>query len=143
LGGQNKIFDMETSRPQGWLGAALVAGVAYVLIGRLFALPAEHVQMWRLAAWVASAVVYATHIGYEKFGLGSPSRSTALHAALAVAMGAFLLAVAGMLHSLASASETSRLWLLALVVWPAVTAVPAFLLAIVAAMALGRFQRSN
>jgi len=115
-----------------WFRVALLAGITYFVIGRLFAWPTSYVQMWRLAAWVASAVLYTMHVWYEYFRTGSSSRSTALHVAVAVAIGAFLLAVAGMLHAVTSASGMRATWLLALVVWPAVTAVPALCLGIVA-----------
>jgi len=71
----------------------LVAG-AYVAIGVVFAALAQsaggdQVRLWRLAAWVASAVVAAAQIWYEHYRMGSSPRPTALHAAGAVALGAF------------------------------------------------------
>lgn len=63
------------------------------------------------------------------------------YVALAVAIGAFGLAVAGMVRSLPTGSGVRPLWLLALVLWPAVTAVPAFLVAWIAGAALTRFPR--
>jgi hypothetical protein len=134
---------METSDRQRSLRAGLIVGVTYFLIGRLFALPADHVQMWRMAAWVCSAAVYTTHIGFETFTVHSSRRWTALHVALAAACGALLLAVAGMLHALGSASGLRATWLLALVIWPAVTAVPAFLVALVVGMVLQRLRDSD
>jgi Kef-type K+ transport system membrane component KefB len=131
------------ARSQGWLIVALSAGIAYLLIGRLFAVPAEHVQVWRLAAWAACSVVYIAHLAYEHGRLRSPVGSAALHAAIAVAMGGFLLALAGMLRSWAATSHIRPTWWLALVVWPAVTAIPAFLVALVAGMLVQRFWRSR
>jgi hypothetical protein len=132
---------MDASRRRAWVRAALLIGVFYFLVGRVFAWPATHVQLWRLAAWVVSGGAYAAHIGYEHFGLRSSPRSTALHVAAAVAIGALGLAVAGMIHSLSTTSTVRPVWLLALVLWPAVTAVPAFLGAFVAAVVLQRFPR--
>ncbi len=126
------------SRPQAWIRAALLLGLIYFLIGRLFALPANHAHAWRLAAWMVSAAAYAAHIAYEHFRLRNSARLAALHVAVAVAIGAFLLAVAGMINSLSTASAIRPAWLLALVAWPAVTAVPAFLVAIVAGAILPR-----
>jgi hypothetical protein len=95
--------------------------------------------MWRLAAWVVSAAVYAAHIGYEHFRLGNSPRATALHAALAVAVGAFLLAVAATVRAVTVPSHAPyRQYLLALVAWPLVTAVPAFLVALAVAALLAR-----
>jgi hypothetical protein len=133
---------VDASRRQEWIRAALLLGVVYFLIGRVFALPADHVHAWRLAAWMVSGVAYVAHIGYEHFKLRSSPRSTAVHVAVAVAIGAFALAVAGMIHSLSTASTIRPAWLLALLIWPAVTAVPAFLGALVAGAVLQRLPQS-
>ncbi|HET9012696.1 MAG TPA: hypothetical protein VFN38_12815, partial [Gemmatimonadaceae bacterium] len=124
----------------GWVRAALLAGVVYFLIGRVFALPVSHVQAWRLAAWLLSGCVYAAHIGYERFGLRTPNRPAALHVAAGVAFGAFALAVAGMIHSLSTTSAIRPVWLLAIVLWPAFTALPAFVGAFVAGARLRRVK---
>jgi lysylphosphatidylglycerol synthetase-like protein (DUF2156 family) len=133
---------MDASRRQ-WIRAALLVGVVYFLIGRAFAAPVTNVHAWRLAAWMLSGVAYATHIWYEHFRLRNSPRSIALHAAAGVAIGAFALAVAGMIHSLSTTSSIRPVWFLALVAWPAFTAVPAFLGAFVAAAILRRLPRSS
>lgn len=133
---------MDTSRRHAWLRAALLVGAAYFLIGRVFALPSDNVRVTRLAAWMLSGLAYAAHIGYEHFRLHSAPRLTALHVATAVAIGGFALAVAGMIHSLSTTSSIRPAWLLALVLWPAITAVPAFLGAIVVGAVLTRISRS-
>lgn len=133
---------MDASRRQAWVRGALLVGVVYLLIGTVFAWPANHVRMWRLAAWVVSGGAYAAHIGYEHFRLHNSPRLIALHASVAVAIGAIAFAVAGMIHSLSTASGIRPAWLLALVIWPAVTAVPAFLSALVAGAVLARLPRS-
>ena len=132
---------MDEIRRQSWVRTALLVGVAYFLIGRVFAAPTNHTSVWRLAAWVVSGVAFAAHIGYEHFSLRHAPRSTALHTALAVALGAFALAVAGALHSLLTTSAIRLSWLLAFVAWPLVTAVPAFLVALVAGAVLARLPR--
>lgn len=97
--------------------------------------------MWRLAAWVASAVVAAAHIWYEQSRFRNRPLITALHVALAVGLGAFLLALMAMVHaSMVLSHAPYWQYLLALVVWPIITAVPAFLVALVAATILGRFS---
>jgi hypothetical protein len=98
--------------------------------------------MWRLAAWGVSAVVYAAHIGYEQFRMDSSPRATALHTAVAVAIGAFGLAVAANVHEVWVASSYRRSLAVALVAWPALVAVPAFVVALVAAVVLARTRRS-
>jgi hypothetical protein len=128
------------SRNQAWVPAALLVGVVYFVVGRVFALPTNRAHAWRLAAWAVSAVVYAAHIGYEHFKLRSSTGVTALHVALAVAIGAIGLAAAGMIHSLSAASAFRPIWVVALVAWPAITAVPAFLVAIVIANLLNRLR---
>ncbi len=115
----------------------------YFVVGRVFARPTDHVHEWRLAAWVVSGVAYATHIGYEHFRLRTSPGVTALHVALAVAIGAIGLAAAGMIHSLSTASAFRPIWLVALVAWPAITAVPAFLVGLVVAAMLRRVPRER
>jgi len=122
----------------------MLVAVAYAAIGIVFAalaVDANHVRVWRLAAWVASAVVAAAHIWYEQYRLGSSPRPTALHAAGAVALGAFGLALAANVHWLVAGTHGQRPPLLALPVWPVVTAVPAFLAALAVAAVLARFGR--
>jgi hypothetical protein len=133
---------MDASRRQAWVRAALLVGAAYFLIGRVFALPSDNVRVSRLAAWMLSGLAYAAHIWYEHFRLRNSPRLTALHVATAVAIGGFALAVAGMIHSLSTAPAIRPAWILALVLWPAITAVPAFLGALVAAAVLTRVSRS-
>lgn len=128
---------------RNWIRAALLLGAVYFLVGRLFALPASHVHAWRLGAWMVSGLAYAAHIAYEHFRLRSSPRSSALHVAVAVAIGALALALAGMFHSLSAGSTLRPTWLLALLLWPAFTAVPAFLGALVAGVAFRRMTRGE
>jgi hypothetical protein len=121
-----------------------LVGVVYLVAGLAFATlagGAASAQLrvtWRLAAWVVSAVAFAAHIRYEHVRLRSSPRITALHAALAVALGAFGLAVAATVHAQA-VSSIRPAYALALVLWPVLTAVPAFIVALaVAALAAGR-----
>src|SRR6266566_2301179 len=124
-----------------WVRAMILVAVAYVAIGIVFAAlaaDANHVRLWRLAAWLTSAAVAAAHIGYEHYRLRSSPRPMALHAAGAVALGAFGLALAANVHWLVAGTPGQRAPLLALPVWPVITAVPAFLgaLAVAAVLAL-------
>ena len=135
---------MDGSGRRLWLRALMLAAVAYAAIGIVFAaLPADahHVRVWRLAAWLASAVVAAAHILYEQYRLRSSPRATALHAAGAVALGAFGLALAANVHWLFAGTHGQRPPLLALPVWPVITALPAFVAALVVAAVLARFSR--
>ena len=130
---------MGESPRQSWVRTAVFLGVGYALVGIVFAVPATHMQAWRLAAWVVSAIGYAAHIGYERFRLQNSPGSAALHVAFAVALGAFGLAVGANIHSLSAGSTQHRhLLLLSLGIWPIITALPAFLVAFGTNMVLAR-----
>ena len=120
------------------LAPALLVGLGYFVIARVSTLPAGHVRAWRLAAWLASAALYEAHLGFEHFTLGNRSRAAASHAAVAVAVGALGLALWGMIRSLLLTGSLRPTWLLALVAWPAITAIPAFVVALAASAALAR-----
>ena len=114
-----------------WVRTAVLFGVGYALIGIVFALPISHVKAWRLAAWVVSAIAFATHIVYERIRQNPPAPA-ALHVACAVALGAFGLAVGANIHSLSAGTspEHRELLLLSLGIWPVMAALPAFLVAL-------------
>ena len=135
---------MDKARRQAWIAAAILIGAMYAVIGVVFAWPATHVRAWRLAAWLLSGAAFAAHIGYECFGSRNAPRRAALHVASAVAVGAFGLAVGANIHSLsvASTSQHRRLLLVALVAWPIITGLPAFLVALGASELLARLPWS-
>jgi uncharacterized protein (DUF486 family) len=124
-------------------------GVTYFVAGITFGALAgrsasnQMSTMWRLAAWLTSAAAFAAHIWYELFRLRNSPLSTALHASLAAALGAFALAVAANLHAQWAPSGNQRLLAIALAVWPALTAVPAFVVALAVAAGLARTRRSD
>ena len=121
-----------------------LVAVAYMAIGIVFAAlaaDANYVRVWRLAAWLASAAAAAAHIGYEHYRLRSSPRPTALHAAGAVALGAFGLALAANVRWLFAGTPGQHAPLLALPVWPVITALPAFLVALTVAAVLAGFSR--
>jgi hypothetical protein len=123
----------------------LLAGVAYLVIGVVFArLPAathDVIVLWRLAAWIVSGVVYAAQIGYLRLRVGRSTLVTAWQASLAAAIGAFGLAVVGPARAALVEGRGGSLWLLALLLWPLITGVPAFLVAYAAAALVGRVAR--
>ena len=126
-----------------WLRRAVLFGLGYFLIGRLFAVPGEHARAWRLAAWAVSLLIYTTHFRLERARPSTPPRAVALHVATAVAIGAFALAVALTIRSIAAQGALKATWVLALVLVPLVTAVPAFLVALVAAVAADRHESAS
>jgi len=125
--------------------AAILVGLLYAAVGIAFAVPDTHVRIWRLAAWLVSAAAYAAHIGYERFGLRHSPRSAATHVAAAAALGAFGLAAGANIHSLftAGGGQHRQLLLIALVIWPIITAVPAFLVGLGISGVLAHFSRSR
>src|SRR5438105_6502947 len=95
---------MGESLSQSWIRMVVLLGIGYAAVGIVFAVTATHVQAWRLAAWVVSAIGYAAHIAYERFRLQNSSGSAALHVAFAVALGAFGLAAGANINSLSTVS---------------------------------------
>lgn len=139
---------MDHSSRQRWLSIALLAGVLYLAVGMASAALAgaaasDQMQFfWRLSAFGISGVVFAAHIAYEQFRLGNTTRPTAWHVSLAVAVGAFGLALMANIHDLRSASGYRPRMLIALVAWPLLTAVPAFIVALIIAAVLGMKRRA-
>lgn len=141
-----KAVEVRLNRPsnrQEWVRAVILVGVVYFIIGFGFGELAKlslfgTVGVWRLGAWVASAVVAAAHIFYERFRLRHSPLMAALHVAVAVALGAFLLALAAIVHaSMVPIHAPYWQYFLALVLWPIITGVPSFLIALLAATILG------
>jgi hypothetical protein len=137
---------MRSAGRRPWIPIALAAALAYGVVGFAFAVFAGWATSqdgriaWRLLAWLVSAVVFAGHIGHEHFRFGHRPVTTAWHAAVAVALGAFGLAAAAGAHALWTATGRLRLFALALVLWPLLTGVPAFLVALLAAAGLARLR---
>ena len=127
-----------------WIAYAILVGVLYGFVGIVFALPSNHVRFWRLAAWGVSGAIYVSHIGYEQFWLRNSRVATSVHAALAAALGGFLLAVGATVHA-ATIPTHAAYWRfrIALVVWPIITAVPALLVALVVTVVLGYMSRTR
>ncbi len=129
-----------------WLPAALLCAIVYyAVVGVGFAALAAQASshrmrtVWRLAAWLVCAVTFAAHVGWEHLRRKNPPTRGALHAAVAVGLGAFLLAAH--INVFARPGTPRPRLLLALVVFPLVTAVPAFLAALAGTAVLGRRAR--
>jgi hypothetical protein len=124
-----------------WFAWALLIGTLYLIIGVGFApLSVPSVFFWRLAAWMVSAVVYAVHIGYERVRNRSSLHPTALHVAFGAAIGAFGLAAAANIHSWLTGTGNLRLLRIALLVWPLITGIPAYIVAFVLTAVLARVR---
>jgi hypothetical protein len=134
---------MNASGKYRGLRAAMLFGMVYLVVGVGFpnpSAPSEVQFMWRLAAWLTCAVAFAIHIGFEHFRLRNSPYRTAFHASLSVALGAFALGAAANIHALATGTGNQRLLALALVIWPIITGVPAFVVALAASAGLVRVR---
>jgi len=120
---------------------ALVVGIAYVIIGRLFAVPTTHVQAWRLAAWIVSAMVLAAHVIYAHRRMRLLAARAAFQVAAGVATGGFGLALYAMVLDVMRGTPRTGSWLLALVLWPVLLGIPAFILGYIGATLLSRYDR--
>ncbi len=140
---------MEASDRKRWLRAVILLGAAYFVFGIAFAAFAGSAgsnsmrETWNRLGFVASAIAFALHIGYEHFRLRNSTLTIALHVSIAVALGAFALAVSANVHGYRAGSSNQRLLAFALIAWPALTAIPAFLVALVAAAGLTLVRRST
>jgi len=130
--------------------AMVLLGVFYCVVGlvsgSLAGRAASHQALvaWRWAAWVISAIAFGAHIVYEQVRLHTSPRITALHVSCAAGLGAFGLAVAANIHGLTvSPGRPSLLMVLSLVIWPVMTAVAAFVVALVAAALFARVLGSS
>jgi hypothetical protein len=138
---------MNSGAHRTWLWLVLAVGAVYLIAGLAFAAlaaeAASHrwVVVSRLVAWLVSFVAFGTHIAIERVGRASPPRTTAWHAALAVAAGAFALAAAANIHALRAGTGNHVLLAIALLAWPVGTALPAFFVAWAAAQIVRRRQQ--
>ena len=131
---------MSASPTDPWPRVAMLFAVVYLVVGVAFPnppAPGATQFAWRLAAWLTCVVAFATHIAFECFRLRSSTRRTAFHAAVAVALGAFGLAVAANIHAVRAGEGSPRLLVLALMIWPIMTGVTAFVAAWAIATVLG------
>ena len=128
--------------------AVLYLGVVYLAAGILFgtlAGQAASTQVrvaWRWAAWVVSAIAFGAHIVYEQVRLRSSPRMTALHVSSAAGLGAFGLAVAANVHAQSVTGPHSLILVLSLAIWPVMTVLPAFVVALVSATLFARARRN-
>ena len=121
----------------------LLASAAYVVVGIATAALAgtasspTGVKAWRLAAWLLSLGIFVAHIVSERRRQLSRT-SAATSVALAVALGAFVVAALGPFRSHWSDPSRLKLAMLSLVAWPLLTGIPAFALALFVNLVLDR-----
>jgi cytochrome c biogenesis protein CcdA len=137
---------MNETEPR-WIRAAVLAGALYLIAGLVFAALAGRAPSpalrttWRAAAYLVSAIVFAVHIRHEHTR-GGRSLTIAMHVSIGVALGACALALAANVHALSTPSANRVRLAVALVAWPLLTGVPAFLVALLAASILKRHTGS-
>jgi hypothetical protein len=132
---------MDVAARRKWFRIVLLVGAIYFVIAVSFGVFADWTSSisrvtWNRLAFLTSAVTFGAHILYERFRLNNSSVTIASHVSLAVALGAFALAVSANIHGWRFGSSQHRALAFALVAWPVITAVPAFLVALIAAAVL-------
>jgi hypothetical protein len=131
-----------------WL-TTIAVGVAYLIVGLVLGALAgaagsqQTRVVWRFAAWIVSGILFAWQILYELFSRRRSSPTTALHVSMSAALGAFGLAAAANVHARMAAAGNPRALALALVAWPLLCGVPAFLVALTVATGLTFVKRSR
>jgi hypothetical protein len=126
--------------------AIVIVGLAYASIGVGLGYLAgiqnseQRVFAVRLSAWIVSAALFTGHFLYQHFRLRSSSLITALNVSLAVAIGAFLLAVGAIANTLIRGQGNIGRLALALVLWPLMTSIPALVVSFISAKILALVQ---
>lgn len=146
---ENRNSLVKGSGNRSWIRAVLILGVIYCLDGIVFGMFAgwskSHtmVTVWRLAAWLTCAVLFAAHIWYEHYHFSNSPGKTALHTSSAAAVGAFGLSVAANIHAQFVSSANQLMLGLSLVIWPLLTAVPAFIVTFAITYILQHFYKRD
>lgn len=94
------------------------------------------VKGWRFAAWGLSLAVFVVHLILERAS-GPTLAREALRIAVAVALGAFLLALLGPVRSHWAQPDAAKA-IVSLLAWPLILGVPAFVAALVGLWTLER-----
>ena len=134
-----------SERRDRWLVRALAAGILYLAAGIVFGNAAGTAgsiplrTAWRTAAFLCSGVVYVVHLAVEWKSRRAVASS--LHVAAGVAIGAFALAASANIHSLSVASANKTLLRTSLLIWPLMTGLPAFVVALAATTLGSRLMR--
>lgn len=129
-----------------WLRTAVVFGIGYIAVGIVTAELSKSASsdnlglVWRWTAWVLGLFAFGAHLLIEHFRLHNAPRAAAWHASLGVAIGGFGIAAAANIHELMSAHAYRPLLAVALVAWPVLTALPAFVVAYAGAAIVARLK---
>ena len=95
-------------------------------------MPATHVHAVAAGGVAHRAIAYGAQIAYERFRLRTNPLTAAIHVALGAALGAFGLAVGANVHALVAASPdaTGDCCSSPSSLWPIITGIPAFVVAL-------------
>jgi hypothetical protein len=135
-----------TRERRRWGPIAATVGVGYFAIGVIFGALAGDagsvvaLKAWRVAAYVVCLVLFVVHVYFDDLRFRR-ALTTARHTSIAVAFGGFLLAASATLRAMLVEGSPRRMWV-ALVAWPLLTGVPAFVAAFALAWFLAR-SRNN
>ena len=134
----------ERGERRRWGPIAATAGVAYFAIGVVFGALAgnsgsvQGLKAWRWAAFALSMVVFLLHVRFDHQRFRN-ALTTARHVAIGAALGGFLLAAMATARATLVEGTPQRL-LVALIAWPLLTGVPAFIAAWILATLLARLN---
>ncbi len=140
---------MKASGKQSWLKVMILSSTLYLLIGIIFPLfskslsPREIPNLWRLLSFLTSAFVYGIHIGYEHSRLHNTPLQIAFHTSLAVALGAIVLAGFINIEALWANPGNHNSLLTAIFLWPLITGVPAFIVAVIIAIGIAKIKNKT
>jgi len=110
------------------------------ILSRSATSPAVGVR-WRFAAWSVSFAVFAAHILISRRERRRSVRQSAGQVAIAVAAATGVLALAGPVRSHWGEPHAARVALLSVVLWPVLTGIPSFVVALVVRHVLDRVTK--
>jgi hypothetical protein len=136
------LSKMRASNATSRLLVVVAVGAFYATVGIVFAKFAPEI-LWRRLAWLVSAGAFAAHIAYEHFFRCGSARIAAGQVGVASAIGAFGLAIAANLHGWSVPGANHRGLAIAVVAWPVIVGIPAFIVALIVAVIAKRVWPSR
>jgi hypothetical protein len=131
-----------------WARTVVPFGLVYVVVGIVSAAlagSATSIQgrnAWRMMAWAVSLLAFGAQFLVERVHFNNTTLRSALHNSAAVALGALVLAAAGPVRA-HWGTDSQQQALTALFLWPALTGVASFLVALGAGSVLARISRTR
>jgi len=119
------------------VAAALGYAIIGIAVADLAGAPTT-TRSWRLAGWVLSLAVFIAHIVVARRRRVGSLIAMATRVGIAVASGALVLAIVGPVRAHWHEPGIRRVAVLSVIVWPLLTGVPAFAVALVAGRVIDR-----